>query len=130
MQLLRTMLNREPDNLDIKNDLASISMLLGAQEFKPYDLARQVYEKAPKNPYYASTYAFSLYLQGKQADALMVMQQLTPNDLEQPSIAPYYGVILKANGKKAEAKVYLDRASKAKLLPEEQALFDQAKAGL
>jgi len=52
-------------------------------------------------------------LQGKYADALKTMQKLTQKDLENPSIAAYYGLILKANGKNAEAKAYLDRTSRA-----------------
>jgi Flp pilus assembly protein TadD len=130
MQLLDIMFKRDPDDLATKNDLATIAMLLGDQELKPYDLAHEVYEKAPKNASFASTYAYSLYLQGKHADALKVMQQLAPKDLQEPTIAGYYGIILKANGNKAEAKAYLDMTSKTKSLPEEQVLFDQAKAGL
>jgi tetratricopeptide (TPR) repeat protein len=130
MQLLGIMYRRNPDDLGIKNDLAAIAMLLKAQEIKPFDLAQEVYDKSPNNSYYASTFAFSLYLQGKHADALKVMQKLSPKDLQAPSIALYYGLILKANGDKAEAKAFLDRASKAQFLPEEQALFDQAKVGL
>jgi cytochrome c-type biogenesis protein CcmH/NrfG len=130
MELFSIMYKRTPDDLEIKNNLAMTAMLLGAPELNPYGLAQQVYEKSPKNPSYASTYAFSLYLQKKYADALKVMQQLTPKDLESPSIAGYYGLILKANGNSAEAKAYLNRISRVQLLPEEQALFDQAKAGL
>jgi predicted Zn-dependent protease len=89
-----------------------------------------VYEKAPTNPSYASTYAFSLYLQKKYPEALKVMQQLTQKDLENPSTAGYYGLILKANANMAEAKTFLNLSSNGSLLPEEQALFDQAKAGL
>jgi Flp pilus assembly protein TadD len=129
-QLLGIMLKRNPDDLSVKNDLAATALLLGTQELKPYVLAQEVYAKAPKNPNYASTYAFSLYLQGKNADALTTMQKLAPKELEDPSIAFYYALILKANGNKLEAKAYLDRTSEAQLLPEEQALFDQAKAGL
>jgi predicted Zn-dependent protease len=130
MELFSIMYKRTPDDLEIKNNLAMTAMLLGAQELDPYGLAQQVYEKYPKNPSYASTYAFSLYLQKKYADALKVMQQLTQKDLKSPSIAGYYGLILEANGNNAEAKDCLNRISKPQLLPEEQTLFDQAKVGL
>jgi tetratricopeptide (TPR) repeat protein len=130
MELFKTMFQRNPDDLDTKNNLAITAMLLGAQELAPYDLSREVYEKAPSNPSYASTYAFSLYLQKKYPEALKVMQQLTPKELQNPSVAGYYGLILKANGNMAQAKSFLDLSSKGQLLPEEQALFDQAKAGL
>ena len=130
LQLFKIEHKQTPDDLDAKNDLASTALLLGDQESKPYQLAQEVYEKDPKNPYFASTYAFSLYRQGKFADALKVMQQLPPNILQDPSIAGYYGLILKANGNKAEAKEYFSRTSQGQLLPEEQALFNQAKAEL
>jgi predicted Zn-dependent protease len=122
-------LKRFPASLAIKNNLAMTALLLEAQELKPYDLAREVYQKAPTNSTYASTYAFSLHLQKKDAEALKVMQQLPPKALEDPSIAGYYGLILQATGDRAKARAYLQWASKAKLLPEEQKLFERAKAG-
>lgn len=130
MQLLSIMAKRDANDISVKNDLAATAMLLGAQELKPYALAAEVYEKAPKNPYYVSTYAFSLYLQKKYGDSLKVMQQLAPKDLRSPAIAGYYGLILLANGDKATAKSYLNLVSKAPVLPEEQVLFEQARMKL
>jgi len=127
MQLFNQELKRTPSDLSAKNNLAMTALLLDAKEFKPHDLAREVYQQAPTNSSFAATYAFSLYLQGKKAEALKVMQQIKPKDLERPSIAGYYGLILKATGGGASAGVYLDKA--APLLPEEQKLFAQAKAG-
>jgi Flp pilus assembly protein TadD len=130
MQLFSQEAKSDPSNLSIKNNLAMTALLLNAQELKPYDLAREVYQKSPTNASYASTYAFSLYLQGKNAEALKVMTTLKPQQLQDPSIAGYYGLILKATGDRARARTYLDWTSKAHLLPEEKKLFDQAKAGL
>lgn len=129
-QLMATMYKRMPNDLALKNNLAATSLLLGDLSSNPYKLAQEVYEKDPKNPQCASTYAYALYLQGKYADALKVMQQLNPKDLEAPSIALYYGLVLEANGNKKEARAYLDRVSRAQLWTEEQALFDKAKSGL
>jgi len=129
MQLFNQELKRTPSDLGAKNNLAMTALLLDAKELKPHDLAREVYQQAPTNSSFAATYAFSLYMQGKKADALKVMQQIKPQDLESPSIAGYYGLILKATGGGASAGVYLDKASKAALLPEEKKLFAQAKAG-
>ena len=129
MQLFKQELTRTPSDLSAKNNLAMTAMLLDAKELKPHDLAREVYQQAPTNSSFAATYAYSLYVQGKKAEALKVMQQIKPKDLESPSIAGYYGLILKATGGGASAGVYLDKASKAALLPEERKLFAQAKAG-
>jgi len=128
MMLLSQELKRTPSDLMVKNNLAMTALLLEAAELKPHDLAREVYELAPAK--YAGTYAFSLYLQGKNAEALKVMQRLTPAELEKPSMAGYYGLILKAAGDRARASAYLEWASKAQLLPEEKKLFDRAKAGM
>jgi predicted Zn-dependent protease len=129
MQLFNQQLKRTPSDLSAKNNLAMTALLLDAKELKPHDLAREVYEQAPTNSSFAATYAFSLYVQGKKTEALKVMQQLKPQDLESPSIAGYYGIILKATGGGAGAGIYLEKASKAALLPEERKLFAQARAG-
>jgi predicted Zn-dependent protease len=130
MQLFKQELKGAPSDLAAKNNLAMIGLLLDVKEIKPHDLAKEVYQQAPTNSSFAATYAFSLYTQGKNAEALKVMQQLKPKDLESPSIAGYYGLILKATGSRAQAKLYFDRTSKAALLPEERTLFAQARMGI
>jgi thioredoxin-like negative regulator of GroEL len=119
-----------PADLSAKNNLAMLALLLDARELRPHELAREVYLKSPANPFYASTYAFSLHIQDKSADALKVFQRLKPQELEQPSIAVYYGMVLQATGNSNKAKKYLDLASKAPLLPEERKLVDRARAGV
>ena len=130
MMLFNQKVKGAPSDLEAKNNLAVTALLLQANELKPHELAREVYQQAPTNATYASTYAFSLYLQKKPSEALKVMEQLTPQQLEKPSIAGYYGLILQAAGNSTKAKPYLEAASKAKLLPEERKLFEQAKAGV
>jgi thioredoxin-like negative regulator of GroEL len=130
MQLNSQILGRTPADLSAKNNLAILALLLDAKELKPYDLAKDVYQKSPTNAAFASTYAFSLHLQGKNADALKIMEQIKPQDLQDPSNAGYYGVILKATGNREKAKAYLNWSAKGHLLPEEQKLFEKAKAGL
>ena len=130
MKLFSQESQRNPSDLSAKNNLAMTAMLLDAPELKPNDLAREVYKASPTNATYVSTYAFSLFRQGKNAEALRVMKTLTPRELQDPAIAGYYGLILKATGDRARARAYLDWTAKATLLPEEKRLFDQAKAGL
>lgn len=127
MELFSQELKSSPSDITAKNNLALVALLLGAKEFKPNDLAREAYQQAPTNSYFAATYAYSLYAQGKKAEALKVMQQIKPQDLERPATAGYYGIILKAAGDNAKAAIYLEKASKGALLPEERKLFAQAK---
>ena len=129
MQLFSLEVNRNPNDLDAKNNLALTAMLLRAQELNPYQITREVYDTAPTNSFYACTYAFSLYLQGKNAAALKIMQHITPQALKNDSTAGYYGLILKAAGDNAKADAYLKRAVRGQLLPEERALFQQAMLG-
>jgi predicted Zn-dependent protease len=128
MMLYSQELKRAPSNLGVKNNLAVTALLLDAQELKPHDLASEVYQKAPTNAAFASTYAFSLYQQEKYPEALKIMSNLKPHELDDPSIAGYYGLILKATGDPAKARSYLDWSSRGKLLPEEKKLFDSARA--
>jgi thioredoxin-like negative regulator of GroEL len=131
MGLFDTLEKRNPANTDTKNDLAITAMLLRAEEMKPYELANEVYQSNPTNSFYACTYAFSLHLQGKDADALKIMKQIPPKELKSNSTPGYYGIILKANGDNAQAKDYLKLGLSApSLLPEERALFKQAMTGL
>lgn len=129
MTLCSQELKKHPADLSTKNNLAVTAMLLNAQDLKPHDLAREVYEKANTNASFASTYAFSLYMQKKNQEALYVIEKLAPRDLEKPSIAGYYGLILKAAGSNAKASTYFDYAFKSPMLPEERKLFEKAKAG-
>ncbi len=58
------------------------------------------------------------------------MESLKPGQLENPSIAVYYGVLLAASDERAKAGKYLDLAETGQLLPEEKALLQSAKKGL
>jgi predicted Zn-dependent protease len=116
-----------PEDLSARNNLAMTALLLDARELRPQELAHEVYRKAPANPAYASTYAYSLYLQNQSAQALKVFERLKPGELEQPSVALYYAIVLQATGNGERARKYLDIAAGLKLLPEEQKLLVEAR---
>jgi len=65
-------------------------------------------------------------LQKKNAEALRVFDSLAAPELENPSIAGCYGLVLKANGNLAKARQYLDIGSKSPMLPEQRQLMDAA----
>ena len=116
---------RTPNDLEVKNNLAMTALLLNVQESNPHSLAKEVYDKAPTNVVFISTYAFSLHLQKKDAEALRILQSLSPKALE--SLAGYYGLVLSASGNAEKGKTYLDWALKRPMLPEERKLFENAK---
>lgn len=125
MNLYELGTKRQPADLGMKNNLAMTALLLNAQELKPHDLAREVFQREPTNAAYASTYAYSLYVEGKPAEALKIFQSLKPEALEHPSIAGYYGLILKTTGTPEKAQAYFNWATRGHLLPEERKIFAQ-----
>jgi tetratricopeptide (TPR) repeat protein len=129
MSLFNQQAKSKPSDLETKNNLAMIALLLNAEEVRPNTLAAEAYKATPTNRSFASTYAFSLYCQTNYPDALKVMETLEPADLERDSIAGYYGLILLKCGDTNTAQRYLDLGLAAKVqLPEERKLFEQAKA--
>jgi len=129
LSLYRRAVELNPKDINAKNNLAMFALLLKAWECKPHEVAREAYDNAPTNSAFASTYAFSLHVQKKYAEALKVLEQLPPKELENPSIAGYYGMVLKAVGNSSQAAKYFSLASKARLLPEERKLIEAAATG-
>jgi predicted Zn-dependent protease len=116
-----------PADLVTKNNLAQLSLLLNQDVARGRQLAQENYQAHPTNPIYLSTYAFSLYRQGKTAEALKLFQQIPQTLRRQPVLAAYYGVLLLANGDRVQAHKYLAIANQAPgLLPEEQAMVTDA----
>jgi hypothetical protein len=118
-----------PDDRDVQNNFAQLSLLLNLNPERGQKTAREVYEKDPKNPAYVSTYAFALHIQGDTKKALKVLETLTPDQLHKPEIAAYYGILLAATGD-PRAGEFLDLGEKATLLSQEKALIEKARRAL
>jgi hypothetical protein len=119
----------DPGNLDIENNRAQVALLLDANPVEARRLAADVYHKSPANPAYLTTYAYSVLSQGNAKEALRLMNTLSAEQLNSPSIAAYYGICLVAVGDE-KARAYLDFAKQANLLPEEKALVEKAYTSL
>ena len=114
----------------LQNNLAQVSLLLGVDLDYARKMAADLKEKEPDNAAYASTYAFSLLSKGDVKGALQVMDNLNEEQLRDPSVATYYGVILAAAGQKDKARAFLQRSAEASLLPEEKTLVTRAQSSL
>jgi cellulose synthase operon protein C len=119
-----------PHDPAVRNNFAQISLLLKAETFRARGIARELHAAHPHEAAFASTYAFALFESGDVKGAVKVMSQLTPEQLHDPSIAAYYGILLAAAGQNDAATEYFAVAEKAKLLPEEEELVARAKASL
>jgi hypothetical protein len=119
-----------PDDRNVQNNFAQLSLLLNLNADRGQKVAREVYETDPKNPAYASTYAFALYTAGDTKKGLKILEALTPAQLHEPAIAAYYGILLAAAGDQPRAGEFLDLGEKATLLPQEKALIEKARRSL
>lgn len=117
-----------PDDLMVQNNLAQVSLLLDKNADRARKIAAELARKDPFNAAYISTYAFSLYASGDVEEAKDEFEKLREDQLQVPSIAAYYGVVLAASGEKARAREYLERGKQAFLLPEEKALVAKAES--
>jgi predicted Zn-dependent protease len=121
-----TVTSYAPNDFIAQNNLAATSLLLKLNLSKAHALAKEAFTRHPQEAIVASTYAFSLHLQGRTKDGLGVLEKLKPDALETPSVALYYGLLLSASGETNKAGKYLDIARKADLLPEEKSLAAEA----
>ncbi len=125
-----TLLDREATNAVAMNNYASLALLLGTNLSRAHQVAHDVYLKDTNNYAFVSTYAWSLHLQGKEREALALMEQIAPAKLADPSVAGYYGAILAANGQKEKARTFLDKTQGKPMLPEEKTLAEDARRKL
>ena len=130
LETTTVLLERDPANTVTQNNWASLALLLNTNLAKAHQLAQQVYEHDTNNFAYVSTYAWSLHLQGKTAEALKLMETLTPDQLSNPSVASYYGAMLAAAKQTNKAREYLAKAEAGLILPEELQLVAEARKQL
>jgi tetratricopeptide (TPR) repeat protein len=117
----------EPDNPVAKNNAAMLSLLLGENTAGARRLAEENYRAHPGVAAFTSTLAFALFQQGRNDDAMRLMQALPESAAEDPSTSACRGIILAAAGEREKARPFLDRASAGNsLFPEERALVEKA----
>src|SRR6266404_309424 len=118
-----------PGDLDVQNNLAQISLLLDANADDARRVAAELHRKAPSNPTYTTTYAYSLLTKGNAKEAAKVMDSLPPEQLADPAVSAYYGICLAAVHDE-KAREFLNAGQKAQLLPEEKKMIAKAFASL
>jgi predicted Zn-dependent protease len=120
--------SKDPTNPKIKNNLANLYLLRKIELPKAYTMAKEAYTSSTNNPFFASTYAYSLLLQDKKGEALTVVNGLKTEYLQIPSVSLYYGLVQAESGRKEVAREALKRAEAGKLLPEEKAIAQVAES--
>ena len=110
----------DPADNRLKNNLASISLLRKSDLVNAHRMAREAFDSSPENPFYISTYAYSLLLQNKPDEAVKTLSALKPDYLKIPAVAAYFGVIQAQAGHKDIARAPLNLAEASRMLPEEK----------
>ncbi|MEW6303316.1 MAG: tetratricopeptide repeat protein [Verrucomicrobiota bacterium] len=112
----------EPASVTVKNNLALILLLLERDADRAHQLAREAADASPKNDAVRSTYAYSLFKQGKTSEARDEFAKIAAPS---PSMQLYHALILSAAGETNRVRELLAQADKARLFPEEQKLLRQ-----
>ena len=127
LKVYQAMAERDPKDKLSRNNYTMVRLLSHKNLPDAHQAAAELYQAEAGNPVVASTYALSLYLQGKPAEGLKVLRALKPEALADPAVAVYYGVLLAAAGEATASKEYLEKCDKAFLLPEEMAMVNSAR---
>ncbi len=112
-----------PDDIPARRNLATLYLVARLQLPRAYELAKEVYAQDPASTDNLIVYAFSLHVRGETAEALSLIETRRAEVLAKPYCAGYYGLILAASGRAAEAKPLLEGALETKLLDEESEMF-------
>ncbi len=127
-KLSSTIAKADPKGIISRNNYAFLTLLTKTPEGNPHQTAEALHREHPGNAMLTSTYALSLYDQGKPAEALAAMATLKPEDLRQPQIALYHAIFLLANGQADKAEEFLKISAQVPMLPEEKSLLDNVIA--
>ena len=125
----RVILKADPKSIPARNNFVTLSLLTGHDGDSPHQMAADLYQQQPTDPFIATTYGLALYQKGRAEEAAQLLSKYSAEQLHQPLIALYQGIFLAGAGRFAEAREYLTAAVSAPMLPEEKALFTKAQAG-
>lgn len=120
---------RTPSDLAVANDLAALDLLFNDSPERAATLAEMVYRATSRHPAAAVTYGFSLYRQGRPAEALAIYAKLPPAVLNHPSVKLNHALILAGAGRRADAETLLASLDEKRLKPEEKRLLASFRAG-
>ena len=129
-EVLQRLHETSPNEAPITADLARLGLVLEQNTERSYQLAREAYDRAPKEVNCAVTYAFSLYRLGRNPEGLAIIQNLPPGQLHDQHAAVYAALLLAEASQLDGAQEYIAAAEDGRIYPEEKKLLDEAKTKL
>jgi hypothetical protein len=128
--VLQRLHESSPNEAPITSDLARLGLNMGQNTEQSHQLAKEAFDRAPNEVNCALTYAFSLSRLGKNAEAVRIVESLSPEQLHDPHAAVYVALLLAQAGQIEAADSYIAIADDEKIYPEEERLLDEAKTNL
>ncbi|PYI99364.1 MAG: hypothetical protein DME98_00940, partial [Verrucomicrobia bacterium] len=128
--VLQRLHQSSPNEAPITADLARLGLNTGQNKEQSHQLAKEAYDRAPNEVNCALTYAFSLSRLGRNAEAVRIVESLSPEQLHDPHAAVYVALLLAQAGRIEAANNYIAIADDEKIYPEEEKLLDEAKTNL
>src|SRR6266481_7079931 len=119
-----------PNEAPITADLARLGLDLEQNTERSHQLAREAYDRAPKEVNCAVTYAFSLSRLGRNPEGLAIIQNLPPDQLHDQHAVVYVALLLVEASQLDGAQEYIAAAGNGKIYPEEKKLLYEAKTKL
>ena len=118
----------DPEAKLSRNNLAYTSLLLDSNTTRANLDIAELIGALPDNPFIITTYAFSLFKQGKTAEALAKLETLSASQLSEPNRMLLRAVFLAHLGQSERAIQMLKGVDLTKMLPEERKLAESAFA--
>src|SRR5438046_4141268 len=128
--VLQRLHNSSPNEAPITADLARLGLNMGQNTEQSHQLAKEAYDRAPNEVNCALTYAFSLSRLGRNAEAVRIVERLSPKQMQDPHAAVYVALLLAEASKLDGAQEDIAAAENGKIYPEEKKLLDEAKTKL
>jgi thioredoxin-like negative regulator of GroEL len=128
--VLQRLHESSPNEAPITADLARLGLNLGQDIERSHQLAKEAYDRDPKEINCALTYAFSLSRLGRSSETLAIVQGLPPDQLKDAHAAVYVALLFAEANMSEEANDYIAAADVEQIYPEEQQLRDEAKGKL
>jgi len=117
-----------PNETSLAADYARLALLIDQNAAEGHRVAKEAYDRAPREVNAAITYAFSLYRLGRSDEGIQILKQLPPEGLHDPHAAVYAALLLLDGNQIGLAQEYVSAAQSGPIFPEEKKLLDEAQA--
>src|SRR3954469_18857298 len=117
-----------PNEVGIAATCARLALLVDQNPAEGHRLAKETYDRAPDDVNVAMTYAYSLYMLGRTAEGVAIMNKLPREGVHDPHAAVYAALLLLDENQAPAAQEYVVAAQAGPIFPEEKKLLDEALA--